>query len=572
MVIWFEIKDLIMKIQTSLLLWLLPSLLLAQFIPNSNYTEKINAPCPYDNLQTTLQLVDWEIYQTINDEWDGVIDSTLCIPVRDSLNRTYIDLDEFDITKPLFVRSAIDETNKIFLDSNMVFSFNSFFYVSDGLTMDLSDQCPGELCTGVITSIQIPDETGTGFNHRIAKNQFDLFGIHQSISCAVSEDFEENYLREFVIKLKVDETSATNNAWINLSGAWVEPAYEIAKIWDLNVPDFYFNGTTYDAPLDALVGNWWVGTYLLRYHDGIYPNASNPSYNKVAPLPNTVDPQVINIEMYNFLSLQAQPFTTFIGGFVEGSDSVRHELNLINEGEMCLNNIAELIFEEDTHFVHAGGHVDFGEQSCMMFRNNGSLKVAEGETFYYGHNGRGLLAFRAGGTIELTENSTLVIDNKLVLIEEELGSEDQQIYMELNPSTKLAFGEHASITSYSIAKQMKLNIYMNGGELDERHLSPADQLLINKIYPPASPNFVNNIKVFPNPIDHELTLSYFSNINETIELQVISIDGKLIRRFKKEVQPGENKVSLIFSDIASGMYLLQISNEMDVTTMKVLKE
>ncbi len=572
MVIWFEIKDLIMKIQTSLLLWLLPSLLLAQFIPNSNYTEKINAPCPYDNLQTTLQLVDWEIYQTINDEWDGVIDSTLCIPVRDSLNRTYIDLDEFDITKPLFVRSAIDETNKIFLDSNMVFSFNSFFYVSDGLTMDLSDQCPGELCTGVITSIQIPDETGTGFNHRIAKNQFDLFGIHQSISCAVSEDFEENYLREFVIKLKVDETSATNNAWINLSGAWVEPAYEIAKIWDLNVPDFYFNGTTYDAPLDALVGNWWVGTYLLRYHDGIYPNASNPSYNKVAPLPNTVDPQVINIEMYNFLSLQAQPFTTFIGGFVEGSDSVRHELNLVNEGEMCLNNIAELIFEEDTHFVHAGGHVDFGEQSCMMFRNNGSLKVAEGETFYYGHNGRGLLAFRAGGTIELTENSTLVIDNKLVLIEEELGSEDQQIYMELNPSTKLAFGEHASITSYSIAKQMKLNIYMNGGELDERHLSPADQLLINKIYPPASPNFVNNIKVFPNPIDHELTLSYFSNINETIELQVISIDGKLIRRFKKEVQPGENKVSLIFSDIASGMYLLQISNEMDVTTMKVLKE
>ncbi len=572
MVIWFEIKDLIMKIQTSLLLWLLPSLLLAQFIPNSNYTEKINAPCPYDNLQTTLQLVDWEIYQTINDEWDGVIDSTLCIPVRDSLNRTYIDLDEFDITKPLFVRSAIDETNKIFLDSNMVFSFNSFFYVSDGLTMDLSDQCPGELCTGVITSIQIPDETGTGFNHRIAKNQFDLFGIHQSISCAVSEDFEENYLREFVIKLKVDETSATNNAWINLSGAWVEPAYEIAKIWDLNVPDFYFNGTTYDAPLDALVGNWWVGTYLLRYHDGIYPNASNPSYNKVAPLPNTVDPQVINIEMYNFLSLQAQPFTTFIGGFVEGSDSVRHELNLVNEGEMCLNNIAELIFEEDTHFVHAGGHVDFGEQSCMMFRNNGSLKVAEGETFYYGHNGRGLLAFRAGGTIELTENSTLVIDNKLVLIEEELGSEDQQIYMELNPSTKLAFGEHASITSYSIAKQMKLNIYMNGGELDERHLSPADQLLINKIYPPASPNFVKNIKVFPNPIDHELTLSYFSNINETIELQVISIDGKLIRRFKKEVQPGENKVSLIFSDIASGMYLLQISNEMDVTTMKVLKE
>ncbi len=572
MVIWFEIKDLIMKIQTSLLLWLLPSLLLAQFIPNSNYTEKINAPCPYDNLQTTLQLVDWEIYQTINDEWDGVIDSTLCIPVRDSLNRTYIDLDEFDITKPLFVRSAIDETNKIFLDSNMVFSFNSFFYVSDGLTMDLSDQCPGELCTGVITSIQIPDETGTGFNHRIAKNQFDLFGIHQSISCAVSEDFEENYLREFVIKLKVDETSATNNAWINLSGAWVEPAYEIAKIWDLNVPDFYFNGTTYDAPLDALVGNWWVGTYLLRYHDGIYPNASNPSYNKVAPLPNTVDPQVINIEMYNFLSLQAQPFTTFIGGFVEGSDSVRHELNLVNEGEMCLNNIAELIFEEDTHFVHAGGHVDFGEQSCMMFRNNGSLKVAEGETFYYGHNGRGLLAFRAGGTIELTENSTLVIDNKLVLIEEELGSEDQQIYMELNPSTKLAFGEHASITSYSIAKQMKLNIYMNGGELDERHLSPDDQLLINKIYPPASPNFVNNIKVFPNPIDHELTLSYFSNINETIELQVNSIDGKLIRRFKKEVQPGENKVSLIFSDIASGMYLLQISNEMDVTTMKVLKE
>lgn len=550
-----------------------PLILTSQNVTNPYFNNFYIDLCPNDTTLLTQLMEGWEVYQTENNEWDGVRDST-CINVREENNRAFIDLFEFNISKPLFVRSAIDESNKIFLDSNTIFNINAFFNVSEGLLMDITDQCAGQLCSGLITSIQIPDEDGTGFNYRINKTSVQDLGSCDASLCMATEDFEENYLREFVLKIKVDESSVTENAWIKLGGTGVNQAWEFAKIWNISVDDQWYNGTTYDVPFDYILGsNWWSSSALLRYHDGSYPNSSNLSYNEVTVSPNQPEPQVINMLLQDFYTLHVQPFTSLIGGLVEGSDSVRHEVNVINNGEFCLDIFIDMVFEEDTHYLHAGGHVELGKKSCMMFRNNGSLKVGAGETFYYGQGGDGMLALQEGGTIVLEENSTLVIDNLLVMHEQYPENGSQQIYMELNPSTKLIFGENARITNqYSVGDQMKLNIYMKGGELDDHHLSPQHRLLINKIYPTPAVEFAENIKIFPNPVDDELTIEYLAAENTLLEVRLISIDGKLIRTYETAVDEGQNQISLSTLDIAKGMYLINLSDENGEANLKMVKK
>ena len=55
--------------------------------------------CPYDSSQTIeLSIEDWEIYQTLDGAWDGVIDSTQCIT---------LDLDPISSSRKIKTRRLI---------------------------------------------------------------------------------------------------------------------------------------------------------------------------------------------------------------------------------------------------------------------------------------------------------------------------------------------------------------------------------------------------------------------------------------------------------------------------------
>ena len=74
-------------------------------------------PCPHDSTFLLKKIVDWEVYQTENDQWDGV-QTPKCIPVEAGDNGfATIPLAFIDIDKPVFVRYTGDRDEHFKLGS-----------------------------------------------------------------------------------------------------------------------------------------------------------------------------------------------------------------------------------------------------------------------------------------------------------------------------------------------------------------------------------------------------------------------------------------------------------------------
>ena len=65
-----------------LLSFLLSPILLQAQIPNSNLKDLSAIPCPFDSSVEVAQPDYWRLYQTLDGNWDGPIDSTICISVE----------------------------------------------------------------------------------------------------------------------------------------------------------------------------------------------------------------------------------------------------------------------------------------------------------------------------------------------------------------------------------------------------------------------------------------------------------------------------------------------------------
>jgi hypothetical protein len=73
-------------------------------------------------------------------------------------------------------------------------------------------------------------------------------------------------------------------------------------------------------------------------------------------------------------------------------------------------------------------------------------------------------------------------------------------------------------------------------------------------------NEVENLSVYPNPTDGRL---YITELNSNIEVEVYSVEGKLLKRFTSV----ENYIDL---DLASGLYILKLNSENQSTIKKVI--
>lgn len=118
-----------------------------------------------------------------------------------------------------------------------------------------------------------------------------------------------------------------------------------------------------------------------------------------------------------------------------GSDSVRHQFTLSDDGgDICLNFI-DLIFNGGDEFRYACGSLTMNHpMSCMQFRAGSALRVQEGATLHYGNNGAGMLVICANSTIVLERNSTLVLDAILQIGECDDHLPPQQLYVDLPPA------------------------------------------------------------------------------------------------------------------------------------------
>lgn len=557
----------------------------AQYIypPNSNFSSASMKPCPFNSTQMLLQADDWLIYQTLDDTWNGVMDSTKCLGVTDNFGTLIIELDQIDIGKPVFVKSLMDDSTKILLNQNWIYEGSAAVEIPDDTFVNFSPNCANGFCTGVIYGVEIPDSTGTSKEIRIHGDAAEFSTDVNFDICMVTEKFDENYLKEIVYKFKLLNSSST--------GFWFRPKYTqlfgheeyyISRIdqdtivyeYNYNSNDSSYNVGLYEIGMSDIP---FGGNYILMHHDSTYPNAQNISYLDLNPENNDIFPKTINLFLEYEQTLHPQPFTQFRGGLIEGNDSIRHHFNLINNGaDMCFSMYGlDVIFEGRSNYIHQGGDIKFGnETSCLLFKNGSKFILADETNFEYGQNGMGMFVLGYGGTIELGKNSKLLINNRMVLVEDPglFGVVDnQQIYMELNEGSTLAFGEQAYLTNnFSIDRNMKLNIYMNGGILDDSKLSSDELEVINLIYPTPPEVFRENVKVFPNPTSDILTFSMILKNESLVKIEAYDLAGRFVFSKNENGQKGKNNFQIQVNDLSKGVYFFKIESELGEVVEKVM--
>ena len=547
-----------MKNQLLLCLLCFSFLAKGQFL-NSNFNDLETADCPWNDTITILQPDHWTLYQTTDGTWDGPIDSTRCIEVIDSPNWGMdIDLSQIDPNRPLFVRYiGIGPLFQIPITENALYNTGVFIkpLAETGLNQNLD--CENGLCTGLIVGIQVPDETGDSTNLRIYNIPSTPTGNTDYIECIPTENFpNENYLKEFIYKISVDTSSIPNEDFlISIGGAFLEHQFSVNWITSIFIDEGFWDGASYNADIWQIPG--FSDNNLVIYQGSEYPSADNPFFLEPELGYNPSEQVDININIAG-AKLQFQPFAHIRSGLVAGSDSLRHNLNLINNGNYCTSFI-ELIFDENTNYVHGTGTVDFNDQSsCFQFRSGSKLKVANGESFHYAYDGIGALLLRSGSQIELGKNSKFYFNGTLFLRQDEATTKEE-ISITLNPGNILEFEENARLFADEITPGgASLNIYMNGGTLIADHLSAEERSHLNLIYPPVSPTINENFELSPNPVQNDLQISYTSRHSANIQVQITDALGKNWDMQLFEAEKGINNWTISTQKLPDGIYYLTV--------------
>ena len=549
--------------------------------PNFLFYEFETIQCPFDSSVTIQQPKNWRIYQTLNNKWDGTVDSNSCINVIDSASiESGFDLGTIDPTRSIFIKCLI--TSQILLNPNEAYAARSLIGLRSPLEPDISTTCPNNLCSGLIIGIEIPDSNFTGTTMRyyfdipnnLTGNSFQEYFE----TCIPTEYFNQNYLREFIIKITLDAPSIDlNGEYLELFNVFFEDYNYGETVSEIIAP--YFNGidSTYFVPIQETTNEngWWADYYLMLYGDDTtYPSSNNIYYIEGRPEPNTDYSAEVNLIVEEQFSLLFQPYTALRGALVEGSDTLRHSVNLINNGnDLCLSQIIDFTFDNGSNFLFRGGNINFeGKSACLMFKNKSALVVGENHTLHYGQNGKGILALQPGGEIILEKNSELIIDNTLWLQGFLSEKYEPQFYIDLQPSMTLTFGENAEILNLlSHSRNTKLNVYMNGGTLNDSKLSASSRNLINRIYPKPAERFMDNITIYQNPASSELTFGFLADEAGILELELFDMNGRIISFENYNVQKGHSKNSHSLDNLPTGIYVLKLKIRQQSAALKIFK-
>ena len=559
------------------LLFCLKSLLFSQntFSLSSFDTFQL-VKCSFDTSKKIGSVKNWQVYQTLDDKWNGTIDSSRCLGFVKMAGQTQggIAIADVNTQKPVFVRALLENLKLPLLKKDWLYRTGIFFLnkFRDSITLKNGTNCPDESCSGALLEIEIPDATNllkTSRAQRINIKNPTSLGLN---GCIITEKFDTQRLKEFVLKLTFDKAKSNDTLTFFRPNFQTTDPIQIDTFSKIRVPQFYFKDSVYNYPLKQARG-FGPLNFLFKYNlPNQYPDANHYAFVDVSPEVNTDSIQKINLIVNQNESVYFQPFTSLRGGLVNNSTEKRHNVTLINNGGQFCLNIVDLIFQDDDiNFYFLKGDVDFGARStCMMFKNGGTLTVGKDALFNYGEGGIGALALGSGRPVILEQNSSLVINNRLVLLEE---AQNDQVFIDLRPTTRLAFGKNAqiSINPKAAGGQMRLNVLMNGGVLDDAHLPEAQRLLINRIYPKRQVSLSDNLNLYPNPVKSVLAFDFNSEKEETITLSIFDIKGNAIFTWQQNLLKGVNHIEAPMDDIANGFYLLKLKNTQGVVVKKFVK-
>jgi hypothetical protein len=346
-----------MRIPTLLLCFFSAFILNGQHIFNETFTEKEGKFCPGKPGQMVQWPVNWKIYQTQNDNWNGPVDTTTCISVGVPQNGYMpISLDQITLGKPLFCRLLLEkDTTTYKLLSNSLYEV-IFYGKIEQAKLITGNSCAQDVCSGAFVGISIPDSNGV----ERAETRFHTgINTHNDVSylsiqaCFPAEKFEQQFLKEMVLKFTIQPDSISSlKPVLYLGSLSIIEVNAPALITQVLAKPASFNGQTYNVSAFEASDKSGFGNYLLPYTASSYPSVTHPSYVEARPEPNISAPATINLISDPWSGLEIQPFTYFRGALVMGSDTIRHTANLVNEGsDLCLKGGMNIAMPEDKSFL-----------------------------------------------------------------------------------------------------------------------------------------------------------------------------------------------------------------------------
>ncbi|MBI1288452.1 MAG: T9SS type A sorting domain-containing protein [Flavobacteriales bacterium] len=498
-------------------------------------------PCETDSTTSIDAYSNVRMYSTLDDTWNGALDSSLCYSLVQNGNSWRFPLSTVPNDRSVFFEFEIDSA--LPLDTSTVYLMWSLLYYG----------CSSSGCEKVHMKMQMPDSSGTDTVYSMVDLVFETGG--EPIICFPTQKIIGQEVIQVVYEFH--SYGATNDTYFQNPN--LEPHYDGTQI----IPQ-----VTYPQV------DW--GPYLVRYWNDVYPTPDSISYTDVMPYGSPTDSTLIEFYIPEYASLHFQDFTALRGALVDSSNSVRHGLDVILNGNMCITWF-EVFWEGGTHLVADGGTIGFhGSKGCNLFGRGGGLKVKSGTEFHYGHNGIGMMALKTDAQIEIEPGGHLVINGPVFMYEYGTDTEPNQLYMELPVGAKLTFGEGSSLSNqYSKDGTMKLNIYMRGGELDLSGLTDEEQQLINLIYDKPSPRAWENLTVYPNPTVNSTTLLWVAkDAGEAIQYELFDMTGKRVENGSYfTTNPGHNRFELDLESLKAGTYTIRLTSGDEVLSRtKIMKQ
>lgn len=526
-------------------------------IANHRFQDFEYRPCPYDESTTLYLPVGWELYRTLNDEWDGLRDSTACIGLVPDSNDATLSIVGMSTTRPVFLRALITDENKPQLTPNWTYDIS--FYIQYNASGILDFQCADGDCSKLILGVEIPNADTTGTVLR----QYDIEASSgQYEFCMGTEYFEENYLREVVLQLNFRQDTLTEHE-VTFREFFSIPSFTVNLLPETVVaPPWSFDGdSTYTFSLNEAMGSTNYSGFLLTHDENSYPEIGNTTYYELAPAFPSEGQQTLNVYVDEAFPLIFAPFTSIRGSLREGSDSLRNTIHLfLPDQEICLPFV-DIGFDTPV-FLHPGssGISFFSQQSCFSFSHGAQLAIGQDMDIVYGENSIGQLALGVDGRIVLEPNSSLMINNLLGLLDHH-GLPTDQAWVELPRGSRLSFGPDARLMkkgAFAETGYMKLNVLMNGGELDDHYLSPEERSLINRVYPPGITHTTHPIRIMTNPVNQQLDYELTIPAETTFQWHLINAHGRTVKQGQKGAPKGISFHSIPVDDLPSGIYCLQV--------------
>jgi len=107
--------------------------------------------------------------------------------------------------------------------------------------------------------------------------------------------------------------------------------------------------------------------------------------------------------------------------------------------------------------------------------------------------------------------------------------------------------------------------FKNGYYLRQGYQQPLNKI---KVTPLTKRNNLN-AKIYPNPFDESVSVSFDEDMQNEISIQVFDVAGKLV--FGQKFSPTKN-IELILNNISSGSYLIKVQSQNKLFNAKLIKK